>query len=69
MKFKVVLEKEQDGRYSAHCPAIKGCHSYGNDKAEALKNIREAIQGCLESLNKKIKTQKHKNGDVYEIAV
>lgn len=69
MKFNVVLEKERDGRYSIHCPAIKGCHTYGNTKTEALKNMREAIQGCLEALNEKIKTQKFKNGDIYKIAV
>ena len=32
-------------------PALAGCHSQGETVAEALSNIREATQGCLEVLN------------------
>jgi predicted RNase H-like HicB family nuclease len=31
------------------CPSIPGCVSQGATKEEAIKNIREAIQGCLEA--------------------
>ena len=51
MKFKVVLEPEEDGGYSVHCPALKGCHSQGETVEEALTNIKEAIEGCLLALN------------------
>jgi len=37
------LKKEEDGTFSVHCPALKGCHFQGNSKEEALLNIREAI--------------------------
>ena len=50
MKFDIVLEKEEDGTFSVHCPALKGCHSQGNTKEEALLNIREAIDLYLETV-------------------
>ncbi len=46
-KFTVVLEPEEDGGYSIHCPALPGCSSQGNSIEEALDNIREAILGVL----------------------
>lgn len=33
----------------AECPAIPGCVSQGTTEAEALDNIREAIEACLEA--------------------
>ncbi|MDE4907986.1 type II toxin-antitoxin system HicB family antitoxin [Methanogenium marinum] len=48
MKLDIVLEKEESGGYSAHCPALKGCHSQGMTGEEALKNMQEAIELYLE---------------------
>ena len=57
MKLEIVLEQEEeeeeDGAYSVHCPALKGCHSQGATREEALKKIREAIQLYLEVANEK----------------
>jgi len=53
MKLEIVLEREEDGTYSVHCPALKGCHSQGETREEALKNIQEAIQLYLEVANEK----------------
>ena len=50
MNYTVILEKESVGGYHVFCPALKGCHSEGETEAEALQNIREAIDVCLESL-------------------
>jgi len=47
MKFTVVLEPEEVGGYSVHCPALAGCASQGETLEEALANIREAILGIL----------------------
>lgn len=41
--FTVILEKEADGGYSVHCPALPGCVSQGEDRRAALANIKEAI--------------------------
>lgn len=46
-KFTVILEPEEDGGYSIHCPALPGCSSQGNSIEEALGNIKEAILGVL----------------------
>lgn len=48
MKFKVILEKGEDGYYVAHCPSLKSCWSQGKTRDEALKNIQEAIELYLE---------------------
>jgi predicted RNase H-like HicB family nuclease len=48
MKFHVTLDRDEDGVWIAECPAIPGCVSQGGTKAEALKNVREAIRLCLE---------------------
>ena len=48
MKLAIVLEEEEDGTYSVHCLALKGCHSQGQTRDEAIANIREAIELYLE---------------------
>ena len=42
-RFTVVLEPEEDGGYSVHCPALPGCVSQGDTREDALENIQEAI--------------------------
>jgi len=47
MKFNVTLDRDEDGVWIAECPAIPGCVSQGQTKEEALKNVEDAINGCL----------------------
>ena len=49
MKFIVNLDRDETGMIVAECPAIPGCISQGKTEAEALANIREAIEACLEA--------------------
>ena len=53
MRYTVILEREQDGGFVAHIPALPGCVSQGDTRQEALENIREAadlyVQDCRES--------------------
>jgi predicted RNase H-like HicB family nuclease len=49
MKLIVTLERDETGMVVAECPAIPGCISQGKTEEEALANIREAIQACIES--------------------
>ena len=49
-KFTVVLEPGEDGYLLASCPALRGCRSQGKTRDEALRNIREAIEVFVESL-------------------
>ena len=48
MKFNVTIERDEDGMWIAECPRIPGCVSQGKTKEQALDNIKEAIQLCLE---------------------
>ena len=48
MKFMITVNQDEDGVYIVECPSIPGCISQGQTEAEALKNIQEAIKGCLE---------------------
>ena len=47
--FEVILEPEEEGGYHVYCPLLKGCHSYGATKEEAIERIKEAIELWLES--------------------
>jgi len=49
MELKVVLEKQEEGGFTVHVPSLPGCISQGETKAEALKNIKEAIELYLEA--------------------
>jgi antitoxin HicB len=52
VKFRVTIESDEDGVFVAECPALPGCISQGKTRDEAMANIRDAIQGYLESLKK-----------------
>lgn len=47
-KYVVTLMPGEDGFIVAECPSLPGCISQGKTKDEALKNIKEAIEGVLE---------------------
>ena len=51
MKFTVTFEQDEDGVWIVECPAIPGCVSQGKTKEEAILNIQEAIQLCLDVRN------------------
>ena len=48
MKFKIVLEKSDEGGYTVYVPSLPGCISEGDTEEEALANIKEAIELYLE---------------------
>ena len=48
MKLSVTIDGDEDGVWVVECPAIPGCVSQGNTKAQSTKNIEEAIALCLE---------------------
>jgi predicted RNase H-like HicB family nuclease len=46
-KFLVTIERDEAGFVVVECPALPGCVSQGRTEAEALSNIREAIEASL----------------------
>jgi predicted RNase H-like HicB family nuclease len=50
MKYRVVIEQDEDGMFVIEAPALPGCISQGSTYNEALQNIQEAIVAYLESL-------------------
>lgn len=50
VKFRVLIQVDEDGVFVAECPSLPGCVSEGATRAEALANMQEAIRGYLESL-------------------
>lgn len=48
MHLPILIEIDEDGYYIVSCPVLKGCHSYGSTIDEAMANIKEAIELCLE---------------------
>ena len=47
---KVIVYPGEDGFYVAECPSLPGCISQGGTKAEALENVREAVELYTEVL-------------------
>jgi predicted RNase H-like HicB family nuclease len=50
MTYRVVLQQSEEG-FSVSCPGLPGCWSQGATEAEALENIRSAIQEYLEAVD------------------
>lgn len=48
LNFRVIIEQDEDGVFVASVPAIPGCHTQGNSYEQVIKNIKEAIELCLE---------------------
>ena len=52
VKFRVLIEQDEDGIFVATCPSLPGCVSEGRTRDEARANIRDAITGYVASLEK-----------------
>lgn len=52
MKYRVLIEQDEDGFFIAECPSLPGCISQGETREGAIANIQDAIKGYIESLKK-----------------
>ncbi|HMT11499.1 MAG TPA: type II toxin-antitoxin system HicB family antitoxin [Ignavibacteria bacterium] len=52
MKYRIIIEQDEDGVFSAVVPSLPGCISQGKTRSEVLVNIKEAMEGYIESLTK-----------------
>lgn len=50
MKYRVIINQDEDGFYVAECPSLPGCISQGISRQKALENIQDAMRAYLESL-------------------
>ena len=65
-KFTVVLREEEVGGFSVQCLDLPGAISQGETKEEALRNIKEAIEGYLEAFPEEAERTKLKR-EVVEV--
>ena len=54
LHLPIIVEQDEDNIYIVSCPVFKGCHSYGKSIEEALENIKEVIDICLEEEKDKV---------------
>ncbi|MBM3472815.1 MAG: type II toxin-antitoxin system HicB family antitoxin [Armatimonadetes bacterium] len=47
---QVIVYPGEDGYWVAECPSLPGCISQGQTRAEAITNVREAIDGYVAAL-------------------
>lgn len=47
MKLKAIVHQTEEGGYWAEVPAVPGCVTQGETHEELLKNLHEAVKGCL----------------------
>lgn len=52
LKLPVVITRDEDGYFLAEVPVLTSCFTQGKTKEEALENIKEVIQLCLEHMTK-----------------
>ncbi len=50
LHLPILVEQDEDNMYIVSCPVFKGCHSYGKTIDEALFNIREVIDICIDEI-------------------
>ncbi len=52
LRYRILIEQDEDGIYVAECPSLPGCISQANTRAQVIENIKDAIEGYIESLRK-----------------
>jgi predicted RNase H-like HicB family nuclease len=50
LKLPVVITQDEEGYFLAEVPVLTSCFTQGKTKEEALANIKEVIQLCLEHM-------------------
>lgn len=51
-KFKIIIERDEDGYFVASVPALPGCHTQGKTFKELMENVKDAIRLCLDVAKK-----------------
>ena len=48
LNFTTIIEQDEDGVFVASVPAVPGCHTQGDTYEEAIVNVKDALQLCLD---------------------
>ena len=67
MKLQVILEPSEEGGFTVFVPSLPGCISEGDNRDEALSNIKEAIALYLEPIEDDVLVAP--NAQLFEIAI
>jgi predicted RNase H-like HicB family nuclease len=62
-RYQVLLRESEEG-FAVSCPGLPGCWSQGATEAEALDNIRSAIQEYLEAVYDSLKSERVREVEV-----
>lgn len=68
MSYPVVLDRNEDGRWTVSCPILPGCISEGDTKEQALNHIKDAIHLYLRAVKKELVLLKHKGKQIVQVA-
>ena len=69
LNFTVIIEQDEDDYYVGYVPSIRGCHTQGKTLDELMKNIKEAIELCLEVENKEIEPERFVGVQTVEVSL
>ena len=48
--FRIVVDQEEDGRWSAWIDALPGCAAWGYTREEALQAVKDAAEAYVEDM-------------------
>ena len=48
LHLPVLVELDEDGVFIVSCPTFKGCHAFGSSVEEAMTNLKEVVEMCME---------------------
>jgi len=68
MSYPVILDQNDNGRWTVTCPVLPGCISEGDTKEQAMRNIKDAIHLYLRAVKKEIAILKQKGKHVAHVA-
>lgn len=66
-RYAVILDKGEDGYIVAHVPALRGLWTQGKTRAEALSNVREAIELFIESARENNESLPQEDDELVEV--
>jgi predicted RNase H-like HicB family nuclease len=66
---QVIISPGEDGFWVAECPSLPGCISQGETRADAIANIREAIEAYIAALEEDGLAVPDEHFDVFVVAV